>query len=201
MSITTPGPLGEPDKFTVTNLSDGKPYAGGIHIKGMRMSTALALEDGHGKELASIFKSGGKMGKPAMYEICGYHPFVKSQMSIQGQPGKDGKELFSWAKVSRDGFGSLKLHVKIFKGHDDYVETYYSEPNMPEGGPATLKDRYPPVIFKKTDGEYVAFVSATHSTSIVSGPCWKAHIAPGMDPCLFICCLAILDEYEKNRQG
>lgn len=52
MSITTPGPLGKPDKFTVTNLSDGKPYAGGIHIKGMRMSTALALEDGHGKELA-----------------------------------------------------------------------------------------------------------------------------------------------------
>jgi hypothetical protein len=52
MSITTPGPLGKPDKFTVTNLSEGKPYAGGIHIKGMRMSTALALEDGHGKELA-----------------------------------------------------------------------------------------------------------------------------------------------------
>jgi hypothetical protein len=52
MSITTPGPLGKPDKFTVTNLSDGKPYAGGIHIKGMRMSTALALKDGHGKELA-----------------------------------------------------------------------------------------------------------------------------------------------------
>lgn len=58
------------------------------------------------------------MGKPAMYEICGYHPFVKSQMSIQGQPGKDGKELFSWAKVSGDdlGVGSLKIHVKMYRG-------------------------------------------------------------------------------------
>lgn len=197
MGVSTPGPLARPDTFAVTNLSEGTPYAGGIKIKGMRMSTTLALEDGHGKELARILKSGGKMGKPATYEVCGYHPFFKGQTS-KGQPGKDGKEMFSWAKVDGDSFGSLKLHVKMCKSHGEYVETYYSAPNMPEGGAAALKDRFPPIIFQNTDGEYVAFVSATHSSNPLAGPSWKAHIAPGMDPCIILCCMAILDEYEKK---
>jgi hypothetical protein len=107
------------------------------------------------------------MGKPAMYEICGYHPFVKSQMSIQGQPGKDGKELFSWAKVSGDdlGVGSLKIHVKMYRGHGDYVKTYHSAPKMPHGEPATLKDRFPPVICKKRLTANTLHLSVQHTVS------------------------------------
>jgi hypothetical protein len=53
---------------------------------------------------------------------------------------------------------------------------------------------------KKTDGKYVAFVSATYSVNPLAGPSWKAHIAPGMDPCLNICCLAILGRIVKDKR-
>lgn len=198
-----PGPLSKPDSFAVTNASDKKPFAGGIKIVGKRMTDTLFLEDGHGKELARIFKTGGKLGKPATYEICGYKPFVKGQMSKEQQPGKDGKELFSWYKIHGDGFGSLKLHIEKYhkQGDHNYVEAYSSEPNLPEGGYPALKGRYPPVIFRKTDGSYVTFMSEHKASNPLAGTSWLAHIAPGMDPCLIICCVAILDEIEKKRQG
>jgi hypothetical protein len=201
MGVSVPGALSKPDSFTVTTASDNKPFAGGVQVVGKRMTDTLFLEDGNGKELARIFKSGGKMGKSATYEICGYKPFVEGQLSKQQQPGQDGRELFSWAKVSGDGFGSLKLHVQMYHGPEQYVETYFSEPNLPEGGYKALKGIYPPVIFKKTDGTYVAFVSERKASNPLAGLSWLAHIAPGMDPCLVICCIAILDEYEKKRHG
>lgn len=34
MNVSVPGPMGKPDQFTVTNIDDNEPYAGGIKIKG-----------------------------------------------------------------------------------------------------------------------------------------------------------------------
>lgn len=194
MSVGIPGPLGKPDHFVVTNIDDDEPYANGIKIKGKRLSTTLVLEDGNGEELARIIKSGGKKGNPTTFDVCAFRPFHKDQ-----RPDTDdkGDALYCWAKVSGDNLGDLKLKVETRSPDNggSYVKMYTSEPYHPH---AADDDVYPPIIFKRRDGSNVAFAGAKRaSASPFAGPSWLVHIAPGMDPCMIICFIAILDELEK----
>lgn len=194
MSVSIPGPLGRPNHFTVTNVDDDEPYAGGINIKGKRLSSTLFLEDGNGEELARIIKTGGKKGDPITYDICSFRAFHDAQ-----RPDADdkGDALYCWAKVSGDTDGDLKLTVETWSPDNGggYVKMYTSEPYHAH---AADEDMYPPLVFKRRDGSNVAFAGAKRaSASPFVGPSWILHIAPGMDPCMIICVIAVLDELEK----
>lgn len=191
MTVSIPGPLGKPDQFVVTNVDDDEPYAGGIKVKGKRLSTTLFLEDGNGNELADIMKTGGKKGVPTTFKICATRPFHKNQPP---ETDDKGNQHFCWAKVSGD---DLKLKVEMWSPENGggYVKAYHSEPYHAH---AAASDVYPPLVWKKRDGSNVAFAGAKRSSpSPFMGPAWIVHIAPGMDPCLIICFICILDEFEK----
>lgn len=157
------------------------------------MST-LFLEDGKGHEIAWIVKTGGKKGIPLVFKICASRPFHKSQ---KPETDDNGNSFYCWAKISGDQCGDLKLTVETWSPDDGggYVNMYTSKPYHAH---AAAKDIYPPVVFKRRDGSNVAFAGAKRaSASQFMGPSWLLHIAPGMDPCMIICFIAILDELEK----
>jgi len=159
MGVSVTGPLGKPDEFTVTNIDDVEPYAGGIKIKGKRLSTTLFLEDGNGKELAKIVRSGGKKGIPKAFDICTPRPFHRDQKPDLDDKSNDGFYEYCWAKVSGDKDGDLKLTIDTWSPENGggYVTTYTSEPYHPH---AAAADIYPPIVFKSSDGSNVAFAGA-----------------------------------------
>lgn len=194
MSVGIPGPLGNPDHFAVTNIDDDEPFAGGIKIRGKRLTSSLFLEDGNGKELATIIQYGGKKGVPKTYAICTLRPFHKDQPP---ETDDKGNSFYCWGKVSGDNLGDLKIKVDTWcpDNGGGFVRTYHSEPYHAH---AAADDVYPPLVFKRRDGSNVAFAGAKRaSPSPFLGPSWLVHIAPGMDPCMVICFIAILDEFEK----
>jgi hypothetical protein len=181
-----------PDSFVVRNSSDDHPYAGGVIVAGKRFTSNLYLQSGE-KTLAVILKKGGTMGAKTSFLICSPRPMFQDQKPAAEQDG--GGTLYHWFRIQGDNFGIHSCTIELWShAKKDYVVQYSSEPHMNKE--MMMAGIVAPVSIRKGD-QYVAFMKQVKRDNVMAGVTWSVHVAPGMDPCLVICFVAVLAEFHK----
>uniref|UniRef100_A0A7S4N0X9 Uncharacterized protein n=1 Tax=Odontella aurita TaxID=265563 RepID=A0A7S4N0X9_9STRA len=189
------------------NRKEGEEYAGGLQIK------RFSRSGGQGTRLELIDCSGGTVaacigmhasGKPWV-EVQGNRPVFDGQEPIKPQGRKkrrgDDVELFAWAKIRAcSNGGNRQYEMEILsrarpkiegeKGGQQMNILYKSEEVAGRNGPQTViwKNGKPAVLAEERR-------IAPHSNNFET----IMTIAPGIDPCIALCFIAVIGERERAK--
>jgi len=147
----------------------------------------LVLKDRDGHTIGVIVKR--YVHYDRRFDIYGVQPISPSQRPAENQRTKDGDPLYLRARV----IGNLKgkLSIDMFSGNNRFRTDVYRVHKLKTG---FLEGKT--LYFTKQD-RMVALLKQGAFPKGVQGPAWDGTIAPGIDPCLMVCLIAILDETNK----
>jgi hypothetical protein len=172
-----------PESFTVVTKENESPYAGGVVVSGKFFSTHLYLKDASGNTFAYICKEGKD------YHVLSTKPFMEGQETSRIKDA--GTTLYCWYIIETGAVGVGTSYIKVWtkKG---YVSLYHCEAHSTEE--LVAKGIPAPVSIKKhDDGSVVTLMKQIKRANILGGHSWEVIIAAGMDPCLVICFVSIVD--------
>jgi len=147
----------------------------------------LVLKDRDGHTIGVIVKR--YVHYDRRFDIYGVQPISPSQRPAENQRTKDGDPLYLRARV----IGNLKgkLSIDMFSGNNRFRTDVYRVHKLKTG---FLEGKT--LYFTKQD-RMAALLKQGAFPKGVQGPAWDGTIAPGIDPCLMVCLIAILDETNK----
>lgn len=167
----------------VYHASSGVPFQAILRSGGggvFRARNRMILQNNkHGETIGTMIQ----MRSRTSFKIYGFQPLYQGQ-SPSEQPSDDGRPLFTWAEVRKRGF-SMQY---VMKATD---------------GPVYVADRvgtvFGPMQFKlQRDGKTCASMQLDPGPRIFSRKVWDIKIAPGIDPCLILCFVAIVEALKEQ---
>lgn len=182
-------------KLTVTQEPDGSAYAGGVHFtehRGIVGKTTLLMQDKNDKPVALCLQDHIKFH--GEYAILGVRPLSPNDAPKQQQ---DGIAFYPWFQVLdiNDAIHGAFRSVSVWNGTVyEPLWRAYPATRRPGKKAANL------CLVKKTE---ILVTLASNSQSLVGilnkttrddtlG--WDMTIAPGIDPALFLCVVAVVEE-------
>jgi hypothetical protein len=174
------------DSFTI-RVPNGDSYADGIQIKGKALSLRdkMVLEDGNGSPIAICMRTLLKL--VPTFRIYSFVPI------IEGQSPSDEKHcdrpLYVWAECINQPL-SVQYTLALWNG-TNFARTFVSDKVGPVFG---LQN----VLVSKYDQPVCMMLQTRFE--FCQGQVWKVTVAPGVDPCLMICFVAIIDEMMERRK-
>ena len=123
------------------------------------------------------------------YDIYGVQPVSPFQRPADNQTTKTGEPLYLRARV----IGNLKgkLSIDMFSGNNHFQTDVYRIHKLKTG---FLEGKS---LYITKQEKMAALVKQGAFPRGVQGPAWDGTIAPGIDPCLMLCLIAILDETNR----
>ena len=123
------------------------------------------------------------------YDIYGVQPVSPFQRPADNQTTKTGERLYLRARV----IGNLKgkLSIDMFSGNNHFQTDVYRIHKLKTG---FLEGKS---LYITKQEKMAALVKQGAFPRGVQGPAWDGTIAPGVDPCLMLCLIAILDETNR----
>ena len=124
-----------------------------------------------------------------MYDIYGVQPVSPFQRPAGSQTTKTGEPLYLRARV----IGNLKgkLSIDMFSSNNHFQTDVYRIHKLKTG---FLEGKS---LYITKQEKMAALVKQGAFPRGVQGPAWVGTIAPGIDPCLMLCLIAILDETNR----
>mmetsp|Transcript_31471 Transcript_31471/g.92297 ORF Transcript_31471/g.92297 Transcript_31471/m.92297 type:complete len:557 (-) Transcript_31471:64-1734(-) len=123
------------------------------------------------------------------YDIYGVQPVSPFQRPAGSQTTKTGEPLYLRARV----IGNLKgkLSIDMFSSNNHFQTDVYRIHKLKTG---FLEGK---TLYITKQEKMAALVKQGAFPRGVQGPAWDGTIAPGIDPCLMLCLIAILDETNR----
>ena len=123
------------------------------------------------------------------YDIYGVQPVSPFQRPAENQTTKTGEPLYLRARV----IGNLKgkLSIDMFSSNNHFQTDVYRIHKLKTG---FLEGK---TLYITKQDKMAALVKQGAFPRGVQGPAWDGTIAPGIDPCLMLCLIAILDETNR----
>lgn len=173
------------DDIDAATLEASVPYD--LVGKTSHSKDRLVLKDRDGHTIGVIVKR--LVHYDRRFDIYGVQPISPSQRPAENQRTKDGDPLYLRARV----IGNLKgkLSIDMFSGSNRFRTDVYRVHKLKTG---FLEGKT--LYFTKQD-RMAALLKQGAFPKGVQGPAWDGTIAPGIDPCLMVCLIAILDETNK----
>ena len=204
------GEEGEPDALPVREVSqnpeigvgtdvDGDQNAGGGGVESLSASNydlvgktshardKLVLRDRNGHTIGVILRRFVHYDR--RYDIYGVQPVSPFQQPAENQTTKTGEPLYLRARV----IGNLKgkLSIDMFSSNNHFQTDVYRIHKLKTG---FLEGK---TLYITKQEKMAALVKQGAFPRGVQGPAWDGTIAPGIDPCLMLCLIAILDETNR----
>lgn len=204
------GEAGEPDASPVREVSQnpetragtdasGDQTAGGGGVASFSASNydlvgktshardKLVLRDRNGHTIGVIVRRFVHYDR--RYDIYGVQPVSPFQRPAENQTTKTGEPLYLRARV----IGNLKgkLSIDMFSSNNHFQTDVYRIHKLKTG---FLEGK---TLYITKQDKMAALVKQGAFPRGVQGPAWDGTIAPGIDPCLMLCLIAILDETNR----
>lgn len=150
------------------------------------ISKSVLILDSSGEEYIAVVTRYPSF-KRQWYSVHGFHPMVPHQPS---QPYKvdgvdQGKSLFNWAKVEKNDSGRIVADL-YNKGGEMVIGDQLPMGLLGDNIRLLMKDGRAAAVLRK--GQFPTDNGAPQ------GPVWDCTVAPGIDPLLIICMMAINDD-------
>jgi len=147
----------------------------------------LVLRDGNGHTIGVIVRRFVHYDR--RYDIYGVQPVSPFQRPAENQTTETGEPLYLRARV----IGNLKgkLSIDMFSSNNHFQTDVYRIHKLKTG---FLEGK---TLYITKQDKMAALVKQGAFPRGVQGPAWDGTIAPGIDPCLMLCLIAILDETNR----
>lgn len=204
------GEAGEPDEPPVREVSQNPETRVGIDVGGDQTARGSGVESLSASNYDLVGKTSHARDKLVLrdrnghtigvivrrfvhydrrYDIYGVQPVSPFQRPAENQTTKTGEPLYLRARV----IGNLKgkLSIDMFSSNNHFQTDVYRIHKLKTG---FLEGK---TLYITKQDKMAALVKQGAFPRGVQGPAWDGTIAPGIDPCLMLCLIAILDETNR----
>ena len=204
------GEAGEPDEPPVREVSQNPETRVGIDVGGDQTARGSGVESLSASNYDLVGKTSHARDKLVLrdrnghtigvivrrfvhydrrYDIYGVQPVSPFQRPAENQTTKTGESLYLRARV----IGNLKgkLSIDMFSSNNHFQTDVYRIHKLKTG---FLEGK---TLYITKQDKMAALVKQGAFPRGVQGPAWDGTIAPGIDPCLMLCLIAILDETNR----
>ena len=204
------GEAGEPDALPIREVSQNPEIRAGTDAGGDQTSGGVGVESLLASNYDLVGKTSHARDKLVLrdrndhtigvivrrfvhydrrYDIYGVQPVSPFQRPAENQTTKTGEPLYLRARV----IGNLKgkLSIDMFSSNNHFQTDVYRIHKLKTG---FLEGK---TLYITKQEKMAARVKQGAFPRGVQGPAWDGTIAPGIDPCLMLCLIAILDETNR----